>query len=92
MKLFQLVLAGSMLVSGSAFAGEVTQTMHVSGWHCEGCAGKTEAALKEVKGVKKVAASLDKNEVLITYDDSVAKKADFEAIVTKQHYKVVSWQ
>ena len=92
MKLFHVALAGSLMFSGAALAGEVTQTMHVSGWHCEGCAGKTESALKGAKGVKSATANLDKKEVQVTYDDTQTKKADLEAIVTKQHYKVESWQ
>jgi P-type Cu+ transporter len=92
MKAFGSVLAGAMLLSGAAFAADVTQTLKITGWHCEGCAGKTEAAIKSVKGVKTATADLEKKQVLITYDDAVAKKADIEAVVTKSHYKVAGWE
>jgi copper chaperone CopZ len=66
--------------------------MEVSGWHCKGCAGKTESALTKVNGVKSAKASLDKGLVVVTYDDSTAKKSDMEDAVKKQNYKIVGWK
>src|SRR5436305_1078158 len=46
------LIAGSLLaslLSFGAFAAEKTDTIKVSGWHCGGCAARTEAALKDSK-------------------------------------------
>jgi len=92
MKIFHAALAGAVLFSGAAFATEVTQTLEVSGWHCKGCSGKTEAAVKKVNGVKDVKADLDKKTVTVTFDDAATKKSDIEEAVKAQHYKVVGWK
>ena len=78
------LLAGSLLaslLSFGAFAGEKTETIKVSGWHCGGCAARTEAALKDVKGVTSVASDKNKKEVKVTYDDAKVKRADLEKAI-----------
>ncbi len=48
------LIAGLILAAGfstAALAAEKTETIKVSGWHCGGCAARTESALKDVKGV-----------------------------------------
>ena len=77
-------LAGVYLLARqtSAFAGEKTETIKVSGWHCGGCAAKTESALKDVKGVTTVLADRNKKSVTVTYDDSKVKRADLEKAIT----------
>jgi copper chaperone CopZ len=78
------LIAGSLLASAlsfGAFAAEKTDTIKVSGWHCGGCAARTEAALKDVKGVTSVASDKAKNEVKVTYDDSKVKRADLEKAI-----------
>ena len=52
----------------SAFAKETTTSMKYTGWHCANCAGKVEAAVKKVDGVKKV--KVTKDTVKVTYDDA----------------------
>jgi mercuric transport protein len=85
---FGLLLAAP----GAAFAKDTQVTFAVSGWHCAGCSGKTETALKGVKGVKTVTASLDKKQVVVAFDDSqtnekalkdAIKTAGFEASTAK---------
>src|SRR6266849_5969692 len=71
-----------------ALAAEKTETMKVSGWHCAGCAAKTEAALKDVKGVTAVAADKNKKEVKVTYDDAKVKRADLEKAIADSGYDV----
>ena len=54
------LIAGSLLAASlslGAFAGEKTETIKVSGWHCGGCAARTESALKDVKGVEALVRS-----------------------------------
>ena len=76
------LIAGLVLaLSTAAFAGEKTETIKVSGWHCGGCAARTEAALKDVKGVTAVATDKSKNEVKVTYDDAKVKHADLEKAI-----------
>jgi len=85
------VLALSFSVTAfapAAFAAEKTETIHVNGWHCGGCAARTESALKDVKGVSTVAADKTKNQVTITYDDKQASHADLEKAITDAGYQI----
>jgi copper chaperone CopZ len=78
------LIAGSLLASAlsfGAFAAEKTDTIKVSGWHCGGCAARTESALKEVKGVTAVASDKAKHEVKVTYDDSKVKRTDLDKAI-----------
>ena len=76
------------LLSVGAFAAEKTETIKVSGWHCGGCAARTEAALKEVKGVTSVASDKNKKEVKVTYDDTKVKRTDLEKAIADSGYDV----
>ena len=42
---------------------------------------KTEAALKDVKGVTTVTADKNKHQVKVTYDDAKVKRADLEKAI-----------
>ena len=78
------LIAGSLLAASlslGGFAAEKTETIKVSGWHCGGCAARTEAALKDVKGVSTAAADKIKKEVTVTYDDTRVKHADLEKAI-----------
>jgi copper chaperone CopZ len=80
------LLAGSMLATAFSFASlaaDKTDTIKVSGWHCAGCASKTEAALKEIKGVQSANADNAKKEVRVTYDDTKLKRADLEKAIAE---------
>jgi copper chaperone CopZ len=68
-------LFGMLLAPAAAFAKDTSATFDVSGWHCEGCSGKTEAELKKVKGVKTVTADTEKKRVVVAYDDSQTNEA-----------------
>ncbi len=85
------LIAGSLLAASlslGAFAGEKTETIKVSGWHCGGCAARTESALKDVKGVETVTADKAKKEVVVKYDDTKAKRADLEKAITDSGFAV----
>jgi copper chaperone CopZ len=91
MKFAAGVFAAALAAASVSSAKETTATFKVSGWHCGGCANKTEKAVKAVKGV--LAAKGEKGEaaagtVTVTYDDAVAKTADIEGAITALHYKV----
>jgi len=78
------LIAGSLLaslLSFGALAAEKTGTIKVSGWHCGGCAARTEAALKNVKGVSAVASDKTKHVVKVTYDDAKVKRPDLEKAI-----------
>jgi copper chaperone CopZ len=85
-KLFAFALAAGL--SGPALAAEKTETLKVSGWHCAGCSAKTEAALKEMKGVTAVAADKSKQQVKVTYDDAKVKHADLEKAIADSGFTV----
>ena len=83
------IAAGLLLSSALSFgalAAEKTETIKVSGWHCGGCAARTEAALKDVKGVSAVAADKNKKEVKVTYDDAKVKRADLDKAIADSGY------
>ena len=85
------LIAGSLLAASlslGAFAGEKTETIKVSGWHCGGCAARTESAVKDVKGVESATAVKAKNEVTVKYDDSKVKRADIEKAITDSGFTV----
>jgi copper chaperone CopZ len=85
------LIAGCLLAAGlatSAYAGEKTETIKVSGWHCGGCAARTESALKDVKGVQSVTSDKEKKEVVVKYDDTKAKHADLEKAIANSGFAV----
>jgi copper chaperone CopZ len=85
------LIAGCLLAAGlatAAFAGEKTETIKVSGWHCGGCAARTESALKDVKGVQSVSSDKAKKEVVVKYDDAKVKRADLEKAITDSGFEV----
>jgi copper chaperone CopZ len=69
------------LLSFAVLAAEKTDTIKVSGWHCGGCAARTEASLKDVKGVTSVSSDKRKHEVKVTYDDTKVKRQDLEKAI-----------
>jgi Cu+-exporting ATPase len=74
--------------STAAMAGAKTDTIKVSGWHCENCPKKTEAKLKSVKGVESATTDRAKGEVVVKYDDAQAKHADLEKAVADSGFSV----
>lgn len=85
------LIAGSLLaatVSTSAFAAEKTESIKVSGWHCGGCAAKTESALKDLKGVTVASADKKTQRVTVTYDDAKVKHADLAKAIADAGFAV----
>ncbi len=76
MKIAGLALTGSLLLSTVALAKETTETFKISGWHCEGCAGRTADAVKHLQGVKDATANPESKTLTVVYDDSVAKSSE----------------
>jgi copper chaperone CopZ len=81
MKRMMFGMALALGLGGVALADEKTETLKVTGWHCGGCANKTEAFLKKLDGVKTASASVDKKEVTVKYDDKKVTHAQLEKAV-----------
>jgi copper chaperone CopZ len=86
--LIAAVSIAPLFLSVPSFAKETTTTVKVKGWHCAGCAGETETAVKEVKGVKNATADFDKHTVVVAYDDAQAKPGQIEKAISKAGYTV----
>jgi Cu+-exporting ATPase len=79
----------AILFSSTAVLAEAkTDTIKVSGWHCDNCPKKTEAKLKSVKGVKSATTDRAKGEVVVKYDDAQARHADLEKAVADSGFSV----
>ena len=89
--LIKTFIAGSLLaatLATSAFAAEKTESLQVSGWHCGGCAAKTESALKDLKGVSMASADKKTQRVTVTYDDTKVKRADLAKAIAEAGFSV----
>ncbi|GAC1601256.1 MAG: hypothetical protein NVS4B10_13180 [Myxococcales bacterium] len=72
----------------AAAAAEKNETLQVGGWHCGGCASKTESALKDVKGVSMASADKKTQRVTVTYDDAKVKRADLAKAIADAGFTV----
>jgi copper chaperone CopZ len=88
MKITCVALAGALLLSTVALAKDTTETFKISGWHCEGCAGRTADAVKHLQGVKDATANAEGKTLTVVYDDTLAKSSDIESTIKSLHYKV----
>ncbi len=70
-----VIFAGSLLAGTSAFAGEQTVTLEVSGMTCASCPYIVKRTLAAVDGVTAVEVSFAKNSAVVTYDDSKTEVA-----------------
>ena len=71
-----------------ARADEAQLTLHVSGWHCAMCPGKTVASVKKVKGVQEAQADFDKKTLAVTYDDRKTGPKKIEKAVVASGFQV----
>ena len=83
-----LLAAFALVLSTAALAGEKTETVKVTGWHCAGCSARTETALKGLKGVRGATADKAKQTVKVTYDDAQVKRADLEKAIEGSGFAV----
>jgi copper chaperone CopZ len=86
MKKAMFGFALALCCSSAALAEVKTETLKVSGWKCDKCPGKTEAKLKELKGVESATADRAKGQVVVKYDDSKTKPADLEKAVASSGF------
>lgn len=71
------VFAGSLLAASSAFAGEQTVILEVSGMTCASCPYIVKQTLAAVDGVAAVEVSFADKSAIVTYDDSKTEVAAF---------------
>jgi len=69
------IVAGSLLAAPSAFAGEQTVTLEVSGMSCASCPYIVKQTLAGVDGVTAVEVSYAEKSAVVTYDDSKTEVA-----------------
>ena len=81
-----MILTGTLLVSGAAFAGEQTVTLAVDNMYCELCPGIVKKSLTKVDGVSQVAVSFEKKTATVTYDDKKTTPAALTAATTDAGY------
>lgn len=85
-----LMAASCSCACSVASAEEAHLTVHVSGWHCAMCPGKTEAAVKKVKGVRAAAADFDKKTLSVTYDNHETGQRKIEKAVVASGFQVAT--
>lgn len=91
MKKLVIAFAATALLSGAAWAKDASAVLKVSGWHCGGCAARTQKALEALPGVKEVKAAKAEEKtgvVEITWDDEKTTVADIEKAIEALKYKV----
>ncbi|MGN1329791.1 MAG: sulfite exporter TauE/SafE family protein [Clostridia bacterium] len=64
-------------------------TLKVKGMFCSNCESKIETTLLKLKGILKVKASFNNEEVNITYDKNDISQEEIEKIIINLDYKVV---
>ena len=79
MKRYSLIFAGllGLTVLSPARATDQTVTLSVPSMSCEMCPVTVSKALKRINGVEKVAASFERKEAVVTFDDA---KTNVEAL------------
>lgn len=66
-KLFAILAL--VAITSPAWATMQTVTLTIPSMHCETCPITVKHALSKVKGVAKIGVSLEKREVVVTFDD-----------------------
>ena len=93
MKLRSMVLVGATFVGfvalPPAYADNKTVTLSVPGMDCEACPITVSKALKKVDGVEKVAASLERKEAVVTFNDAKTTVEVLQKATTNAGYPSV---
>jgi len=77
-----VIFAGSLLAASSAFAGEQTVTLKVSGMTCASCPYIVKRTLAAVDGVSAVKVSFAGKTAVVTFDDSKTQVAALTTATT----------
>ena len=78
METFRRLFLLAIFASSSAFAEMRTVTLSVPGMNCDLCPLTVRKAISKVPGVTNVAASYEKKQAEVTFDDA---KANVEALI-----------
>jgi len=65
-------------------------TLKLSGLHCSSCSLNIDSELEDLPGVISTSTSYAKQESVITYDPKLARPAQFNVVIEKLGYKVLS--
>ena len=86
-----LALGGllGLMVLMPAYAENKTVTLSVPGMDCEACPITVSKALKKVDGVEKVAASLERKEAVVTFNDAKTTVEVLQKATTNAGYPSV---
>jgi len=66
----------------------ITDTLNISGMHCDMCVASIEKGVNELEGVEFVQAILDDSTTVVKYNVSVVGKEDIEKAIEKRGYSV----
>jgi len=66
-----------------------TQTLTISGMHCQSCVGRVEMALLRIAGVDEVAVDLAEQKAKIRFDSEKASIVDLKASVEAEGYHIL---
>ncbi len=80
------IFAGSLLATSSAFAGEQTVTLEVSGMTCASCPYIVKQTLAAVDGVTDVDVSFAEKSAVVTFDDSKTEVAALTLATTNMGF------
>ncbi len=72
-----LTCAVALAAASQAFAAERTVTLAVQNMYCAACPYTVQNSLKAVRGVHKVAVSMENKTAVVTFDDA---KTDVKAL------------
>jgi copper chaperone CopZ len=84
---FALVLF--LAVSVVSVAGEKKTEIKVDGMTCNGCVNKVKTTLEKADGVKSAEVSLENNNAVVLYDDSVTDEASLKKTINSTGFKAV---
>lgn len=66
----------------------IIETLNVKGMHCKSCVMLVEEAVSEIKGIKKVEADYNKDQVTISYDGSNTTLESVKKAIKEEGYQV----
>jgi len=81
-----LVFGLALVVSSHGLAAERTVTLAVQNMYCAACPHTVKASLQAVRGVNKVAISLQDKTAVVTYDDTKTNLKALTAATTNAGY------
>lgn len=81
------LLLSALLLTGAAFAKDVTTQIKVSGMTCDACSISVQKSLEKTKGVKRAEVSSDKGLATVTYDDAQVNEQQLREAINKTGFK-----